>query len=186
MADVDLVEAEQLLAVVERGRRPWCGAAVAPRPAATARQQVAATAPARNRTSTPALRPGSGSTPITGCPSRYLATLATRPSCPTATTMSSGREQEPGQVVAVDVAAPPVGRDAAPTVVSAACRASCRAVDLVEVAAALAQEVAGRGAGAVPAEQLVELAAAADTTTTRGRERPLIGEPSAEPGQQVR
>ena len=33
-------------------------------------------------TSTPGLRSGSGLIPMTGCPSRYLATFATSPSCP--------------------------------------------------------------------------------------------------------
>lgn len=42
-------------------------------------------------TRTPGLRAGSGSMPMTIWTSRYLAILATRPSWPTATTMSSGQ-----------------------------------------------------------------------------------------------
>ena len=72
------------------------------------------------------------------------------------------REQEPGQVVAVDVAAPPARPGwPPPTAVSAACSASCRAATSSRSRPRWRRKYAGGGPGAVPGEQLVELAAAA-------------------------
>ena len=97
---------------------------------------------------------------MTGCPSRYLATLATRPSWPTATTTSSGAEQEPGQVGPVDVAAAPVGRDGRADGGQRRLLGRVPGRDLVEVAGPRwRRKYSAAAAGAVPGEQLVELAA---------------------------
>src|SRR5436305_11541240 len=85
------------------------------------------TAVAGCRTSTPGLRPGSGLIPMTGCPSRYLATLATSPSWPTATTMSSGAKRNRGRSARSTEPRRQSAGMAAPTSRSAARTASCRA-----------------------------------------------------------
>ena len=93
VADEDLVEREQLLPVVEARRAPSCAPRCAARPAATSAQQVGRRLRALvDEHAREAL--GSGLSPITGWPSRYLATLATSPSCPSTTTTSSRLEQE--------------------------------------------------------------------------------------------
>src|SRR5690349_1282122 len=84
MADVDLVEREQPLAVVNFGEHH------------AALFQELLDVPARRdfeqrlRRLRRVRHEHSGMMPMTGCPVRYFATFATSPSCPTTTMMSSG------------------------------------------------------------------------------------------------
>ena len=81
-------------------------------------------------------------------------------------------EQEPGQVVAVDLRRAASRRDRRRRPRSAPPAApSCRGCDLGEVAPALPEEEAAAGPGAVPGQQLVELACGGTPTHDPGRER---------------
>ena len=64
--------------------------------------------------------------PITGCPSRYLATFATRPSCPTTMMTSSGANMNRAKSARSTVPRRQSIGIAALTVASAAPTASCR------------------------------------------------------------
>ena len=109
VADEDLVERQQLLAVVEPRAPPSCGPR-APRARAATSASRSAAAAGGWRTSTPAA-PGSGLTPITGCPSRYFATLATSPSWPSDHHDVVGLEEEAVELRPRNRGAPPVARD---------------------------------------------------------------------------
>ena len=171
--DVHLVEADQLLAVVEGGAAPWCGAATRPagadraaapptrrpvadqHPGVAAGLRVDADRRAARRGTSPRWRPG-----------RPGRRRRRRPRA----------EQEPGQVVAVDRAAPPVGRDGGRRRRSAP-PAGPRAGPLTSSRSRPPRRAGrlGRRPGAVPGEQLVQLAAAAAPPPPAGSACALTG-----------
>ncbi len=105
------------------------------------------------------MRSGSGLTPMTGWPCEVFRDVGDQAVLADRDHDVLRPEQEPEQVVAVDVAAPPVGRNRRADLGERVLQRGVPGRDLVEIAAPLPQEERRRRAGAVLGEQLVELAA---------------------------
>ena len=185
VADVDLVEREQRLPVVGAGLDHGARLDRGPSP----RQQRRRSPAGGCRTSTPGLRPGSGSMPITGWPSRYFATLATSPSWPTTTTTSSGANRNRARSPRSTLPRRQSSGIAAATARARPALAVVRGLELGEVAAAGGEEERRLPARAVPGHQLVELGAAVHHDHPRGQASRLHPSPlpswRQRPGQQV-
>ncbi len=110
VADEDLVQRQERLPVVEP-RLTIVRSSTSARPRATIARRSSGASGAWRHQDAVELRGFDGLTPITICPWRYLARLATRPSCPTATTTSVRLEEEASELGAIDPRPPPLGGD---------------------------------------------------------------------------
>ena len=192
-AEVDLVEGEEPLGVVGDGLDH--GELVdAARSRDCAAASSAAASAGRWRTRTPGLRPGSVSMPTTGCPARYLATLATSPSCPTTTTTSSGANRNRSRSARSTRALTPGQRNRRRHLRQRPPRPVVAFGDLLDVPAPGGEEEGGLAVRAVPGEQLLVLGGAVDEHGPRGeahacspsRQPSLASSPVSTSGETVR
>ena len=159
VADVHLVEADQLLAVVEDGADH--GAGLGGGLAGGDGRQQPGHRGGREADQDPGVAAGLRVDPDHRLPVEVLGDVGHEPVRPDRDDDVLRSEEEPGQVVAVDLAAPPVRRHGGADRGQRRLQRLVPGEHLVEVAAALAQVVAGRRPRAVADQQLVELAAAA-------------------------